>query len=261
MTGSNGDKEWRTAIAEATDDGVRVRGYDVLADLTGKIGFDEMVYLLFKGELPSPGQAKMITAVFVACADHGISPSSTVSRYLQAAGIPIQCAVAGGIMMFGDIHGGAGEQFCRDVQELVRRANAEDRDYDEAAEAFVKQHKRLDGFGHPQHRSGDPRTPVLFDLAHKYGVAGDHIRMTGALERALERKVGRRIAANIDAAVGAIVADLGFDWRLARALIAIPRTAGLFAHCHEEMEREPGWRQVTLDQIDYDGTPPRRLDR
>ncbi len=43
------DKPWRTAIAEFTHDGVSVRGYDVLKELTGNIDFGAMVYLLLKG--------------------------------------------------------------------------------------------------------------------------------------------------------------------------------------------------------------------
>ncbi len=253
--------EWRTAIAEATADGVRVRGYDVLNDLAGKIDFAEMVFLLLTGELPTPGQAKLINAVFVCCADHGISPSSTVSRFVQAAGVPIQCGVAAGLMMFGDIHAGAGQEFCRHITELVANARSTKRPYSEVAHEFVQARKRIEGFGHPQHPDGDPRTKVLFKLAREYGVAGDHIAMTLAIEEALQKQKKRAIPANIDAAVGAIVADLGIDWRLARSLIAIPRTAGLFAHCFEEMVREPGWRQITLDKVNYDGQAPRKLDR
>lgn len=249
-------KPWTTAIAEYTHDGVCVRGYDVLGELVGKIDFGSMVYLLLKGELPKGNESKMINAVFVAVADHGISPSSTVTRFIQAAGVPIQCSVAAGVMMFGDIHGGAGQDFARNVQDLVKEAQSTGRSFDEVATAFVKAHKRLDGFGHPQHREGDPRTKVLFALAEDFGVAGPHIAMTRAMEKALEARARRPIPANIDSAIGAIASDLGLDWRLARALLVIPRTAGLFAHAHEEMTREPGWRQVPADQIGYDG--PRR---
>lgn len=249
---------WRTAIAEATADGVSVRGYDLLSELTGKIGFSDMVYLLFTGELPSEGQAKMIDALFVCCAEHGISPSTTVSRFIQAAGVPIQCSVAAGVMMFGDIHGGAGEAFCREIQALVGDARESGQSIEAAASAFVASRKRIAGYGHPQHPDGDPRTPLLFRLADEYGVTGDHIAMTRAVEDALAAKLGRRIAANIDAAVGAIVADLGLDWRLARSLIVVPRTAGLFAHAYEEAIREPGWRQIPLDEISYDGPAARR---
>ncbi len=249
-------KPWRTAVSEFTPEGVSVRGYDVLKDLTGKIDFGAMVYLLLKGDLPKGNEAKMINAVFVAVADHGISPSSTVTRFIQAAGVPIQCSVAAGVMMFGDIHGGAGQEFAKNVQELVADAKKAGRSFDEVAKEYVLAHKRIDGFGHPQHPEGDPRTKVLFGLAEEYGTAGDHIAMTRALEKALAERARRPIPANIDSAIGAIASDLGFDWRLARALLVIPRTAGLFAHAHEEMTREPGWRQVPMDQIEYDG--PRR---
>jgi citrate synthase/citryl-CoA lyase len=252
-------KPWRSAIAEFKPDGVAVRGYDVLGELTGKIDFGSMVFLLLTGEMPKGNESKMINAVFVAVADHGISPSSTVTRFIQAAGVPIQCSVAAGVMMFGDIHGGAGQEFAKNVQDLVKKAKAESRTFDDVATEFVKAHKRIDGFGHPQHPEGDPRTKVLFGLAEEYGVAGDHIAMTRAMEKALAVRAKRPIPANIDSTIGAIASDLGLDWRLARALLVIPRTAGLFAHAFEEMTREPGWRQVPMDQIEYDGPPSRTL--
>ena len=254
------DKPWRTAIAEFTHDGVSVRGYDVLKELTGNIDFGAMVYLLLKGELPRGNESKMINAVFVCCADHGISPSSTVTRFIQAAGVPIQCSVAAGVMMFGDIHGGAGQEFCRNIQQLVTQAQENNAEFDDVAREFVQTHKRIDGFGHPQHTDGDPRTAVLFRLAEEYGLAGAHIRMTRALEKALQVRAKRAIPANIDATIGAIAADLGLDWRLARALLVIPRTAGLFAHAFEEAVREPGWRQIAEDQIGYDGPPSRTME-
>jgi citrate synthase/citryl-CoA lyase len=253
LTEANQKKYWRTSIAEATDDGMVIRGYDVLKDLVGKIDFGALVYLLYRGELPKGNESKIINAIFICAAEHGISPSSTVTRFIQAAGVPIQCSVAAGAMMFGDVHGGAGQEFSRGIQELVQDANATGRDYAEAALEYVRKHKRLDGFGHPQHPHGDPRSKVLFGLAEELGLAGDHIRMTRAVETALVEKTKRPLLANIDAAIGAIISDLGFDWRVARAFIVVPRTAGLFAHAFEEQVREPGWRQITLDQIEYDG--------
>lgn len=244
---------WKTAIAEATDTGLTVRGYDVLTELVDKIDFVEMFYLLLTGKLPSKGQVKVINALFICCAEHGISPSTTVARFIQAAGVPIQCSVAAGVMMFGDIHGGAGEEFARDIMALVQQAKDSGHSFEAVAVDYVSKHKRISGYGHPQHPSGDPRTQVLFDLAEREDVAGDHIAMTRAVEDAIAKKKGRRIGANIDAAVGAISADLGLDWRVSRACIVVPRTAGLFAHAHEEMVREPGWRQIPLSEIQYDG--------
>lgn len=126
--------------------------------------------------------------MFISVADHGISPSSTVTRFVQAAGVPIQCSVAAGAMMFGDVHGGAGEEFARYIQELVSEAASSGRSYEDVATEYVGKHKRLDGFGHPQHPEGDPRGKRLFALAEEYGLAGDHIRMTRELEKALIKK-------------------------------------------------------------------------
>jgi citrate synthase len=51
---------WRTALTEATDDGVRIRGYD-LRDLVGRIGFAEGIVLMARGELPTEGEAEEMT--------------------------------------------------------------------------------------------------------------------------------------------------------------------------------------------------------
>src|SRR3546814_4203370 len=101
-------------------------------------------------------------------------------------------------MMFGDIHGGAGEEFARDIMSLVATAKESGKDFDTVAEEYVAEHKRISGYGHPQHPSGDPRTAVLFALAEQEGVAGDHIAMTRAVESAIEKKKGRKIGANIE---------------------------------------------------------------
>jgi citrate synthase len=61
--------------------------------------------------------------------------------------------------------------------------------------------------------------------------------------------------------VASLLLDLGLSWRLARALMFIPRTAGLAAHVVEEWEREPGWRHVRGDDVYYDGPrPPETVD-
>ena len=49
--------------------------------------------LLARGELPPPGHAKTLEAMLVSVLDHGIVPSSIVTRYLASSGTPIQAAV------------------------------------------------------------------------------------------------------------------------------------------------------------------------
>ena len=98
MTETKERKYWRTAIADVNHDGVMIRGYNVLDDLVGKVDFGALVYLLYKGELPQGNESKMINALFISVAEHGISPSSTVTRFVQSAGNPIQSSVAAGLV-------------------------------------------------------------------------------------------------------------------------------------------------------------------
>src|SRR3546814_11505421 len=55
---------WKTAIAEATDTGLTVRGYAMLTDLVGKVDFVELFYLLLTGKLTTKGQVNVINAFF-----------------------------------------------------------------------------------------------------------------------------------------------------------------------------------------------------
>lgn len=260
---SDSKKQWQTAIGHPTDEQIYVRGYRV-TDLMGHVSFPALVHLEFKGELPSPGAERMIDALLVAVVEHGISPSSTVSRFLYASGVPLQAAMAGGALTFGDIHGGAGQEFARVIQQAVAEAAAQEVSIEDHATHVVQQARAtrqpLPGFGHPQHPQGDPRAPVLFALSEETGTAGRHVRMARALEQALATSVGRRIPLNIDGAMGAILSDLGFDWRLARAFIVAPRMIGLAAHAVEEMDRHGGWRHIPLDDVSYDGPMDRELD-
>jgi citrate synthase len=262
MTDEGKGKGWRTAIAGPEDDRILVRGYD-LNELIGRLSFSEMLYLIQRGELATPGQARTIDALLVSVADHGISPSSTVTRFLSASGVPVQVAVAGGLMTFGDIHGGANEAGARVLQAGVAEARAQGIPLREAAERLVAQSRAtrrpLDGFGHPQHPSGDPRVARLFEVAEVNGVAGDHIQFQKELAAALERATGRRIPINIDGAVASIISDLGFDHRYARAFMITARAVGLAAHALEEIDREGGWRQIPLSEVVYDGPAPRPL--
>jgi citrate synthase len=256
-------KRWRTAITKASAQEIRVRGYD-LVDLIEHVDFGSVIHLLFKGELPTPDQARMMNALLVAICDHAIAPSEAVSRVVAACGVPLQVAVAAGMLTIGDVHGGAGQEFARKIQEWVAEARARGIDRaryaDELVAAHRKERKRIDGYGHPLHPQVDPRVTKLLALADRWKVAGEHVALAREIEAAITRATKRAIPLNIDGAVAAIVSDMGFDWRLARSFVFLSRAAGLTAHAHEEMAREAGWRVVaTDDEVEYDGPPPRRL--
>lgn len=253
---------WRTALAVGDRHSVRIRGYD-LGELVGNVSYSQAVLLLATGELPPPGHARLLDAMMVSVLDHGIVPSSIVTRYLASAGTPLQAAVAGGILAFGDTYGGACEQLAERLAFHVPGIAAGSSKEQEAAQAIVEhfytRKLKVPGYGHALHPDGDPRVPRLYAIADECGVTGAHSRLAFAVQRELEARKGRRLPMNQDGALGALGLDLGLPWRLIRALAFVPRSAGLAVHAVEEMTREAGWRHVPDEEIDYDGPPARPL--
>ncbi len=265
---------WRTSIAYKTKDKIVVRGYD-LNELTGNIGFTEMAYLVWRGELPPESHARMLDAILVSMAEHAFSPSSAASRFVASGGVPLHVGVAGGMLAIGSVHGTAdrpAELFKEAVERMRRESlSLEDTARTVAGEAR-KAGRRLPGFHHPQHIV-DPRTARLLELSDHFGISATYVGMARAIEAATQEFWGRRIYMNGPGAVGAICLDMGFDTELIKGVFLLSRTVSLVAHTYEEAHREKGWRGSTnaaiVQPLDlslqrpefYDGPRDRPLPR
>jgi citrate synthase len=260
--GSRDMNKWETAISKiiSTEDEeeVIIRGHRLSA-LVGKVTFSEMMFLLMKGELPSKGQTNVLDALLVASMEHGISPPAMLSRCLASYGSPIQAAIAAGVLVHGDVTGGAGEQFAKMLVEHVEilnkkqiRINEESlRDAaKEIIEGACRAGQRVVGFGIPLHKK-DPRAPAILRIAEKEGVFGTYCQFAKLIEEELEKIMGRRIPMNIDGVGGAILLDLGFSWQSARIFIITPRTVAMGVHYLEEMGQQTKWRHLRQDQVQY----------
>jgi citrate synthase len=261
---------WRTSIAYKTRPKIVVRGYD-LNDLTGNLDLGEMAYLVWRGELPTEAQAKMLNAIMVCLAEHAFSPSSAAARMVASGGVPLHVGVAGGMLAIGDVHG----TFDRPAalfQNGVARARTEGRSLEEMADILVReahaQKRRLPGFHHPQHIQ-DPRSARLIAVGQKLGVAGAHLTLALTMEDATPRHMGKRVWLNAVGVSGALLSDLGFEPELAKGVMLVSRSVSLVAHVYEEMTRERGWRASSGAEITqpldlelqrpefYDGPPDR----
>ena len=65
-----------TAISASNPDSIVVRGFDLCADLIGAVTFTDHVWLLVAGQLPSPGQRRILDATLV-----GFRCPATVQGY------------------------------------------------------------------------------------------------------------------------------------------------------------------------------------
>lgn len=252
---------WRTAIVDARDGHIRLRGYEATALMTSRT-FTDTIFLLHRGRLPSAGERRLLDAILTGVADHGSGAPSCATARLALSGNrqSLSAAVAAGILAVGDDHGGAGLGCMELIAEGVALARAESLSLPDAATRIVADaraaKKRLPGFGHRVH-STDPRTAILFGLAREGGVAGDGVAFVEALEGAIATAV-KPLPINIDGALAAVLHDMGFEPAFGRLVFIIGRVAGLTAEVHEELTREKAMRiRIPLT---YDGVPPRDLE-
>ncbi len=259
MTGQT----WKTAITKIEPNKVAVRGYPI-DQLMGRISFGEMVYLVLKGELPSPEIGRLMDAILVSSVDHGATPPSALAaRTVASGGAPLTTAIAGGIMTINRHHGGAIEGCMKVLHELVAYKQEKGLDAQTAAREKMAEYRakkmRVPGYGHRVH-TDDPRTKRLFALAEETGVAGEYVEMAHALRQAMKETLGRDLPMNVDGGIAAVLCELGFPPELGNGFFAISRTVGLTAQVYEETTRERPMRKISPDAQEYDGPPERELE-
>jgi citrate synthase len=241
-----------TWIGSSTSDSITVAGRDLPSELMGTLTLTELTYLLVTRREPTPGQRRILDAVLVSLADHGLTPSALAAR-LTYTGAPeaIQGAVAAGLLGAGSVLlGPAGDTavFLADARREV--GDGEDALPRAAADAVDSRRRaglRVPGLGHPVHRVEDPRTPRIYALAEEEGVLGPHLRLLRYVADANEQASGRRLPINGAGAAGAALVDIGIPPASVRGVVLVARTAGLVAHLTEEAETPIGmslWQDV-----------------
>jgi citrate synthase len=255
---------WPTAITHIESNVVELRGYPV-DELMGRLSFAEAIYLLLRGEVPSPSIGALFGAILVASLDHGVTPPSTLAAlHVATTGAPLKECVAAGVLGFGVHHGGDVGACMRFLQEGMALCHA-GRSCEEAARTIAIPY--LDkgilppGFGHRIH-TRDPRAARLLQMAHEFDLGAQHCRFLRVVERILNdhpSREGHLLPINLDGAIAAVCGDLGFEPEIAAGLFIIARVPGLLAHAAEEQDRHPPMRQIVPTEHRYDGPSRRRL--
>ena len=256
------DLQWNTAITKIEPNKISVRGYP-LADLLGKVSYSQMVYLLFKGELPEENIGKMIEAILVSSVDHGTTPPSALSAITVAStGASLNASVAAGILAISQFHGGAIEECMRILMKAMEVKKEKNCSSSEAANQVISDYrsskKRLSGFGHRLH-TDDPRTKKLFSMADDLNISGEYLDLAKAFETELEKSLGKKLPINVDGAIAALLCEMDFDVIFANAFFMIARVPGLVAHIYEEKTRYKPMRKIHPTDVTYDGPENRTL--
>lgn len=241
---------WRTSLSAVEPNKILIRGYRV-EELMERCSFGDIIYLTFKGELPARDEGRLIEMIVVSSTDHSfLAPSIDATRFVASGGVPLQAAVAAGILSLGDHHGGAIEQCAQMLQESVKAGVTAQNIVGE----FRARKQRIPGFGHPLHER-DPRTIMLMDKAKEWKLAGAHLNLLESIAANLG------LPANIDGAISGIISDMEIPWQYGRAFFIIPRAVGLAAHAVEEITRERPFRVIDMADVAYDGPSERAMPK
>lgn len=255
---------WKTSISKVEPNKIIVRGYNLI-DLVGNYNYSDLTYLLWRGELPSRNQSRMMDALLTACLEHSLNaPSVDATRFVASCGVPLQSAVSAGVAAIGDWHGGAIEQAAKMLQEGIVRMKNTQISPKESAEEILREltsrKERIPGFGHPTH-TNDPRTKRLLEIAKETQLLGPHVELAQAIESLTEKVLRKHLILNVDGCIAAIISDMGFDWRLGKGFFIVSRTPGLIAHAYEQMYNEKPYKSAQWNEIVYTGPPERQLTK
>lgn len=229
---------WSTAITRIQPGEIAFRGRPV-QDLIGTTGFVDTIWLLVTGGELAPARRRLLEATLVASVDHGPqAPSIASARMAATCGVGINSAMANGINVLGDTHGGAGQQCVAMLGRMVSAHREDASGWDDLAADEIAKHRArgafVPGFGHRFHPVDPRRDPLLAlveQAAASGDVTGDHLRAGLAIERAL---ASRGVPMNIDGISAIVYGELGVEPELARGLFVLARSVGILAHAWEE---------------------------
>ena len=218
--GSRPVPTYPTSLGTSNATTISLLGQNLASDLMGKVGFGELAFWLVTTRRPTPSEVRVFEACLVALADHGFTPTAIAARltYLSAPD-SLQGALASGLLGGGSRFLGvtedAGQFLAKVLAGVVEQGgtlpgntDADNDAWDALALSAVREaraaHRFVPGLGHPNHKDGDPRTPVMLAIAEEEGLRGPHLRLFEAIGRVHPQVLGRTLPLNGAGVVGAV---------------------------------------------------------
>jgi citrate synthase len=234
----------------------RCHGYDAYGDMLGQSGWVEYLYLLFRGEAPSPRQTRLLEDLAVILANPGPrDPSVHAAMAAGVGGSPSAACLMAALAVGAGGLGGA-----REVERIMRQ-------FVEWGTELAIWQQNLPDYAQPEasgiwpaaeHPPGfDPHgascpTPVRQSLAHLIQLCdGTCLPWLHHHRTALETLAGMPLA--ITAVAAAALADLGFDADQGEMLFLLLRLPGAAAHALEQ--RAMGYKKFPFFNIELANDP------
>lgn len=186
--------------------------------------FASLIFELLSEKTPIEAELKVFELILNLSIDHGSDTPSAVKVIEEAkAGESISEAVSEGIEEINDVHGGAQEK----LMEILYRIKNQELRIKELVSEYLKEGKRLAGYGHRLYKESDPRAQLILNTLKENGFDEEFINIAQQLEKELEAQKGNKLPINIDGAIAVALCSFGWDSKLGKAVFIIARTPGL----------------------------------
>lgn len=228
--------EIESTISKSKNGRHAIRNHDLIK-LIEKHSLVDVIFLLWRGNLPKVREAKLLESMLVASVEHGIeAPSLFIPRVVASTGNSMNAALAAAALAVGTRHGGAIEAaaFLFARPEKPAKLVAE----------YLAAKKIIPGLGHKIYKTEDPRATAIYTKAKQLRLADRYFQKAYAIERTFKKAKGKHLPLNIDGAIAAGLLELGFDPRLGQAFFIIPRLIGAAAHILEELGSGQSYRRL-----------------
>jgi citryl-CoA lyase len=236
----NASSHWVSRVSEITPEDIFIRGYP-MQSLVGELPFSAISFLLVRGQLPTPGEAKMMDVILSSILDYALQKSGTIAaRSIVSVNPKMTAGLAAGMLGAGE-YAVSPEDTGRFIADSIRAWKASGEPMEAYAERLVADFRtagrRVPGFGHQVFRGIDPRAAKLRAFAIEQGIRGEAIEFYETVHRAFQRAANKPdLVLNDVGMLAAIMTQMGFTPPEMTGLALMSTFPGLIAHISEEMQ-------------------------
>jgi citryl-CoA lyase len=260
---SRTERYWRTEVSEIHPERIVIRGYD-LERLIG-MPFGAATFLMIRGRIPTPGEAKVMDALLTGVLDYGLEkPGTAAARYVVSSNPNMQAGLATAALSAGQFSLATEDAASFIEAQYQAYLAAGEPDRVEFARTVVEEAQnsklRIPGFGHPVFRGEDPRARRLRSVAVDAGLWGPAAQLYEAIHAAFVENPRRaHFPINDIGVLAAISIAMGFTPEESTALAVIGTLPGVAAHITEELRSKKSVRVIPSESTDY-AVPVRDFD-